>query len=217
MTDWGGAIAKVAVTAVSASTVKIQGPVPLQILPDQPAKTEPAPGFAVSVTTSPGWYTAVQAEPVDPQLMPAGILVTVPLLVPLVVTTSATDATGTVLNIAVTAVSAVSVMAQEAAPVHSVPVHPANTEFASGKAVSVTVSPGTYVATQVAPQSMPAGTLVTMPIPAPALLTMRAAAGGNSPISEWATVSTPPLSAWYAAPSMIITWTSPPIVRCPTS
>ena len=43
--------AKVAVTVVAAVSVTVQGPVPEQVPPLQPVKTELAPGVAVSVTT----------------------------------------------------------------------------------------------------------------------------------------------------------------------
>jgi hypothetical protein len=68
----------VAVTAVLALTVMLHVLVPLQP-PVQPANVEPAFGAALSVTTVPLWKLALQ---VDPQLMPAGLLLTVPLPVP---------------------------------------------------------------------------------------------------------------------------------------
>ena len=44
---------KVAVTAVAALRVTVQGSVPVQMPPLQPVKTDPAAGVAVSVTTVP--------------------------------------------------------------------------------------------------------------------------------------------------------------------
>ncbi len=75
---------KVAVTVFAASSVTVQGPVPLQA-PLQPVKVEPEAGVAVRVTTVP---VAKDAEQVEPQLMPAGALVTVPEPVPAPTTVS---------------------------------------------------------------------------------------------------------------------------------
>jgi hypothetical protein len=63
--------------------ITVHEPVPLHPPPDQPAKTEPADGDVVNVTLVPAGYTSVQS---DPQLMPAGELVTVPDPVPFFVT-----------------------------------------------------------------------------------------------------------------------------------
>ncbi len=57
-----------------------------QPVPDQPAKIEPGAGVAVSVTAVPLLRVAEQ-EP--PQLIPAGLLLTVPLPVPALATVSA--------------------------------------------------------------------------------------------------------------------------------
>ena len=70
----GTAVLKVAVTFLLASIVTIQLPVPEQA-PDQPAKVEPEAGLAVKVTEVPEVYDSEQSEP---QLMPAGLEVTVP-------------------------------------------------------------------------------------------------------------------------------------------
>jgi hypothetical protein len=78
---------KVAVTDLAADIVTEHVPVPVQ-LPLQPAKVEPAAGVAVNVTAVP---LAYEAEQVAPQLIPAGLLVTVPLPVPLFVTVRAID------------------------------------------------------------------------------------------------------------------------------
>ena len=56
----------------------VQAAVPVQA-PDQPVKVEPEAGVAVRVTEVPLPKLAVQVEP---QSMPAGLLVTVPAPVP---------------------------------------------------------------------------------------------------------------------------------------
>ena len=69
-----------AVTLRAWLIVTVQVPVPEQPAPDQPANVEPSlPGVAVNVTTVPLVYPNEQA---GGQLMPLGLLVTVPLPVP---------------------------------------------------------------------------------------------------------------------------------------
>jgi hypothetical protein len=58
--------------------VKVHAPVPWQA-PDQPANKAPLAAVAVSVTEVPAGYDLVQ---VGVQLMPAGLLVTVPVALP---------------------------------------------------------------------------------------------------------------------------------------
>jgi hypothetical protein len=80
--------AKVAVTVVAAFSVTVQVPVPEQPPPLQPVKVEPVAGAAVKVTAVPLTNPAVQ---VAPQEMPAGVLVTVPVPVPALLTVSVMD------------------------------------------------------------------------------------------------------------------------------
>src|SRR3989454_9468469 len=68
--------AKVAVTVVAAETVTTHGAVPLHPPPLHPTNSEPPSGAAVSVTTVP---LKKLAEQLEPQLMPSGVLVTVPV------------------------------------------------------------------------------------------------------------------------------------------
>ena len=68
----------VAVTEELADNVTLQAAAPLHA-PDQPAKVEPELGAALSDTAVP---LAKLALHVDPQLMPAGLLVTVPAPAP---------------------------------------------------------------------------------------------------------------------------------------
>src|SRR5947199_9012334 len=75
----------VAVTVVAALRVTVQAPGPEQPPPLQPLKVEPAAGAAVSVTAVP---LAKLAAQVAPQVMPAGLLVTLPAPVPALETVS---------------------------------------------------------------------------------------------------------------------------------
>jgi len=69
-----GIILKVAVAEAFAVRVTLQEPVPLHA-PDHPAKVEDELGDALSVTAVP---LAKVASQVEPQLIPAGLLVMVP-------------------------------------------------------------------------------------------------------------------------------------------
>jgi hypothetical protein len=77
---WSSPLLKVAVQVLLASmvTAPLAQPVPLQ-----PAKVEPAAAVAIKVTRAP---LLKVAEQVLPQLMPAGVLVTVPSPLPVLVT-----------------------------------------------------------------------------------------------------------------------------------
>jgi hypothetical protein len=68
-----------------ALIVTVHVPFPEQPLPLQPAKVEPVAALAVSVTELP---FAKPAEQVAPQLIPAGLDVTVPVPFPAFVTVS---------------------------------------------------------------------------------------------------------------------------------
>src|SRR5687768_11715542 len=67
--------ANVAVTAASALTVIVHGPVPVQPPPDQPMNDDVPSAAAVSVTVVP---TSKSSEQSEPQLMPPGEDDTVP-------------------------------------------------------------------------------------------------------------------------------------------
>jgi phage tail protein X len=159
--------ANVAVTELAAFIVTVQAPVPVQA-PLQPVKVAPAAGVAVSVTAVPA---ANDAEHVVPQLMPAGVLVTVPGPAPARLTVSAKDWRA---KLAVTDVAAFIVTVHVPVPEHPPPVQPVNVAPADGVAVRVTAVPLVNDAEQVAPQLMPAGALVTVPGPAPERLTVSA-------------------------------------------
>src|SRR6058998_602398 len=162
---------KVAVTVVAALRVTVQAPGPEQPPPLQPLKVEPAAGAAVSVTAVP---LAKLAAQVAPQVMPAGLLVTVPAPVPALETVSVKVCR---VKVAVTVVAPESVTVQGPVPAQPPPLQPLKVEPAAGAAVSVTAVPLVKLAAQVAPQVMPAGALVTAPLPVPALLTVSVKVG----------------------------------------
>jgi len=83
-----GCSVNVAVTDCAAFTVMVQVPVPVQPPPLQPENVEPAVGVAVNVTAVP---VVKDVEHVVPQEIPVGVLVTVPVPVPALVTVSAKD------------------------------------------------------------------------------------------------------------------------------
>jgi hypothetical protein len=156
---------KVAVTDLAASIVTMQLPVPVHP-PDHPVKLESKEGVAVSVTVAP---LLNEEEQVMPQLIPAGLLSTVPVPVPAFVTERLKVCK---LKVAVTDLAASMVTAHVPVPVQA-PLQPAKLELAEGVAVNVTEAPALKDAEQVVPQSIPMGEEVTVPVPVPALETER--------------------------------------------
>ena len=73
-------------TVLSASMVTVHGSVPVHPSPDHPVKVEPGSDAGDRVTSVPEGCTATQLEP---QSIPAGEPVTVPLPVPVLVTVRA--------------------------------------------------------------------------------------------------------------------------------
>jgi len=160
-----GTALNVAVTDVSVVKSTVHVPDPLQP-PVHPANVDPVDGAAVSVTLVPLVKFALH---VAPQLIPAGLLVTVPVPVP----ASATLNAGvTALKVAVTEAFWLNVTLHGPVPVHE-PDHAAKTEFAPGVAVRVTVAPDEKFALHVDPQLIPPGLLVIDPAPLPATATVR--------------------------------------------
>lgn len=125
---------KVAVMVVSAVKATAHGAMPVHV-PDHPLKVEPAAGVAVRVTAEPFGKAAVQ---VAPQLMPAGLLVTVPVPVPASTTVSWTA--GAVSNVAVTVVSAAKATVHVPVP-EQAPDQPVKLDPAAGAGVSTTEVP----------------------------------------------------------------------------
>ena len=109
-------------------------------------------------------------EQFGPQLIPVGVLDTVPLPAPDFETVSVKVGR---VNDAVTVVAAETVTTQVPVPEQPPPLQPVKVEPAAGVAVSVTAVPLVKVAEQVAPQMITAGELVTVPLPVPAGVTVR--------------------------------------------
>lgn len=114
----------------------------------------PLAGVAVRVTVL---FNVNGATQVAPQLIPAGLLVTVPL--PVLVTVSVG------LKVARTVLAAVIFTVQVAPLAVSQPLQPANCQPVAGVAVRVAVASLRNAATQSLPQLIPDGTLVTVPLP----------------------------------------------------
>ena len=143
-------------------------PVPEQPPPLQPVKVEPAAGVAVKVIVVPFAYAAMQ---VAPQEIPAGLLVTVPIPGPVLLTVSVEACRA---KVAVTLVAALSVTVQVPVPEQPPPLQPVKVEPAVGAAVNVTAVPLANAAEHVAPHEIPAGLLVIVPVPVPPGLTVSA-------------------------------------------
>src|SRR5512134_3397213 len=111
--------------------------------------------------------------------MPAGVLLTVPLPVPALLTVRLTP--GDWSNVAVTVVAAVRVTVQVPVPVHPPPLQPVNVEPVAAVAVRVTAVPPAKVPEQLEPQLIPDGSLITVPLPAPILNTVRPKAWATAP------------------------------------
>src|SRR5205809_2517740 len=118
----------VAVTVVAALRVTVQAPGPEEQPPLRPLKVEPAAGAAVSVTAVP---LAKLAAQVAPQVMPAGLLVTLPAPVPAVETVSVKVCR---VKVAVTVVAPESVTVQGLVPAQPPPLQPLKVEPAAGAA-----------------------------------------------------------------------------------
>ena len=126
---------KSAVTDSTWFMVTVQVPVPEQPPPDQPAKLDPVAGEAVKVTLVP-WSKL--AEHVEPQLIPVGLEVTVPLPLPDFDTLKVYVGTGS--NVAVTASAWFMVTVHEPLPLQA-PDQPAKLEPVPAAAVNVTCVP----------------------------------------------------------------------------
>ena len=170
---WVGVVPvlNVAVTFFATVMLTVQVLVPEQS-PLQPEKV-PLVACAVRVTAVP---LLKLAEQVEPQLMPDGLLVTVPL--PTLLTERVTGG-DTAVKVAVTFFAAVMLTVQVLLPEQS-PLQPVKVPLVA-VAVSVTLVPLSKLAEQVDPQLMPEGLLVTVPLPVPVpdITTVRVSGGGR--------------------------------------
>jgi hypothetical protein len=162
---------KVAVTCWPALSVTVQVELEPLHAPDHPANDEFVAGVSVNVTRVP---TPKLALHVVGQLIPGGLLDTVPAPVPASVTVSIG---AFVLNVAVTCSLELSVTVQVAlVPLQPPPDQPAKDELVAGVSVSVTSVPTAKLALHVGAQLIPAGLLETVPVPVPAKRTFKTGA-----------------------------------------
>jgi hypothetical protein len=150
-------------------------PVPEQA-PDQPANLERAEATAVSVTAVPCRKACAQLAP---QLIPAGLELTVPVPLPAFLSVS-------VLSLSKLAVAAWSVlMVRVQLPVpEQAPDQPAKRDPAEAVAVRVTAVPCPKACAQVEPQLIPAGLELTVPVPLPALVSVSVLSVSNLAVAE---------------------------------
>jgi len=142
-------------------------PVPVHPPPLHPPKLEPEPGVSVSVTCEPALKFALHPSG---QLIPPGLLETLPVPVPASVTVSWN---WFLLNVAVTLSAALIVTVHVPVPLHA-PLHPANVDPLPAVAVSVTTVPLLKFALHVLGQLIPLGALTTLPVPVPTSVTLNA-------------------------------------------
>ena len=160
----------VAVTATLEFILTVHTPMPVHA-PLQLENTEPPPAVAVRATLVP---LEKLVEHVLPQLIPAGLLLTVPLPVPFLLTLSVNFCEDPLLGLyaAVTVMSELSVTVHAPVPEQPAPLQPENTKASPSRAARVTLVPPEKLAEHVLPQLMPAGLLVTSGPPPPVLLTV---------------------------------------------
>jgi hypothetical protein len=161
--------AKVAIACWLVLSVTVQEvlvPLPLHA-PPHPTKYEFAPGVSVSVTRVPALKLALQFVG---QLIPEGLLVTVP--VPFPARPTLNIGALAAAKVTVTCWLALSVTVQvELLPLHA-PVHPTKDELVAAVAVRVIGVLRPKLALHVDPQLIPEGLLVTLPWPLPLRVTV---------------------------------------------
>jgi hypothetical protein len=154
------------VTALASFILTVHVVAELESQPVHPPKPESKSGDAVRTTVVPDKYDSEQSEP---QLIPVGFEVTVPLPKPVLKTDSVNCCS---VNVAVTDFAAFIVTVQVAPETLSHPLHPPKREPALAPAVSVTTVSLAYGSEQSVPQLTPVGLDVTVPLPFPDLPTV---------------------------------------------
>jgi hypothetical protein len=144
---------------------------------------------AVRATALPIGKSAAQTVP---QEIPLGLLVTVPVPLPVPDLLTVNWFVGMVLNVADTL--EVPVTVQGPLPEHA-PPQLTNDEPAAAAAFKATEVPGSNWFEQIAPQLMPAGVEVTVPLPVPCLVTVMFVGEGGAGGGLLFKPSVEPLSA----------------------
>src|SRR5262249_31797053 len=121
---------------------------------------------------------------VQPQLIPAGLLVTVPLPLPVMLTVSR----NCWVKMALTLRACVRLTVHGPVPVQS-PLQWSKRAPEAGVGVSVTLVPKAKGALHAGPQLIPGGLEVTVPLPVPSLLTIRVNCGLHNAGYRWHAVA----------------------------
>lgn len=165
---------------------------PEQVTPLQAVKTEPLAGVALSVTVVPETKEAFAEEQLVPQEIPDGVLVTVPLPVPDLMTVSETVGEDEV-KVAITLLGPLITSEQAALPVQS-PDHPEKIQPAAAVAVNAAPDPFARPNVQLLVQSAAVGVPLIRTEPFPLTVTESGTPPPNDPqlpIPDACTVTSP--------------------------
>lgn len=124
---------KSAMTEVAAVMSTVHVPVPEHPAPLQPVKVDPVSAVAVNETLV---LDGNEYEQDDPQSIPVGLLITVPLPVPPLLTFNVYEVD--MSKLAVTEMASVMLTVQTPVPVQPPPLHPVNVDPLPATAVRVT-------------------------------------------------------------------------------
>jgi hypothetical protein len=178
ITLYPGAGSNVALMLRSSVMVTVQGAVPLQPPPPQPLKVTPALWLVLNVTNVPIGNGSAQSVP---QLMPAGPLITVPLVArrPVFVTVNS----GVLVSRNCADTVEVLFTVQSAPPVHA-SVHWTKAQSGTGTADNTTFVSASNRPEQVAVHSIPGGFDLTVPPPSGTTLTVTMNVGARAISTE---------------------------------